>query len=63
MKPATHEPEFIALLESGVRAVLRDKNSKTSDRLKAIEIGSKLLAIRHKIDGGDDSGSFFAKSG
>jgi len=62
-KQAADDIEFVKLLEDGVRAVLRDKQAKMSDRLKAVEIGSKLLAIRHKIDGADDSGSFFTKPG
>ena len=60
---ATNDGDFLKLLEAGVRDVLRDKEAKRSDKLKAVEIGSKLLAIRHKIDGGDDAGSFFAKPG
>jgi hypothetical protein len=56
--------DFLKLLEAGVRDVLRDKDAKRSDKLKAVEIGSKLLVIRHKIDGGDGSdGSFFTKAG
>ena len=56
--------DFLQLLEKGVRDVLSDKDARRSDKLKAVEIGSKLLAIRHKIDGGDGSdGSFFSKAG
>jgi hypothetical protein len=60
MKQQTNDGDFLKLLEAGVREVLRDKDAKRGDKLKAVEIGSKLLAIRHKIDGADDSGSFFA---
>jgi hypothetical protein len=60
---ATNDANFISELENAVRAVLKDKEAKRGDRLKAIEVGTKLLAIRHKIDGGDDAGSFFAKPG
>jgi len=49
-------------LESAVRTVLKDKEARRSERLKAIEVGAKLLEIRHKINGGDTAdGSFFTK--
>jgi hypothetical protein len=51
-------------LEGAVRAVLKDKDARRSERLKAIEVGAKLLEIRHKINGGDTAdGSFFTKPG
>ena len=51
-------------LESAVRTVLKDKEARRSERLKAIEVGAKLLEIRHKINGGDTAdGSFFTKPG
>ena len=52
-------------LEKGIRDVLGNKDTKTADRLKAIEIGAKLLAIRHRLEGGggDGHGSFFDRSG
>jgi len=51
-------------LESAVRTVLKDKEARRSERLKAIEVGAKLLEIRHKINGGDTTdGSFFTKPG
>jgi hypothetical protein len=49
--------------EAGIRAVLNDPRAKVSDRLKAIEIASKLLMIKHKIEGGSADGSFFGSSG
>jgi hypothetical protein len=54
---------FMETLEQEVRKVLRDKNIEPAERLKAIEVGAKLLAIRHKIEDGigGQSGSFFAK--
>jgi hypothetical protein len=52
---------FLQELEAGVRRVLLEGEISIAERLKAIEVGSRLLMIRHKIEmgGGDDSGSFF----
>lgn len=55
------EPDLSEVLEAAIRAVLKNKETKPADRLKAIEAGAKLLAIRHKIEGGGDAGNFFAK--
>lgn len=55
---------FLKELEKGVRDILKGDLS-TAERLKAIEIGSKLLMIRHRIEGageGED-GKFFSKAG
>lgn len=60
------EDKFFKLLEDGVRAVLQDKDASPADKLKAIDAGAKLLAIRHKIEtseGGDGSTSFFGGAG
>lgn len=51
--------DFLAILEQAVRDTLKDKDADPAVRLKAIEIGAKLLGIRHKIEGGGDAGSFF----
>jgi len=51
--------EFLALLERGVREIVKNRKSSKGDKLKAIDAGTKLLAIRHKINGGDDSKGFF----
>lgn len=62
-KPRTPKKELdlSEVLEAAIRSVLKDKETKPSDRVKAIEAGAKLLAIRHKIEGGGDAGNFFAK--
>ena len=60
-KPATND--FLSILEEGVREVLRDPKSKVADRLKALDAGAKLLMVRHKIEGGNDGGSFFTSGG
>jgi hypothetical protein len=36
--------------------VMKDPKASTSEKLKAIEIGVKLLAVRHKIKEPDDDG-------
>lgn len=53
-KPA----EFQDVLEQGVRKVLDNRKATASERLQAVAAGVKLLAIRHKINGGDDEGFF-----
>jgi len=57
------DDEFFKLLEKGVRDVLNDKDAKAADRLKAIEIGAKLLQVRYRIKGseGGEDGSFFER--
>lgn len=54
---------LIDVLEIEVRKALRGKELTNAERLKAIEVGAKILAIRHKIDEGigGASGAFFAK--
>jgi len=52
------DEEFLKLLEDGVRKVLKSKDARPSDRMAAIQAGAKLLAIRHKIGGGDEKGFF-----
>jgi len=50
-------------LDQVLMKALRDKNLKPTDRLKAIEAGIKLLAIRAKIsEGSKDDESFFQSS-
>lgn len=55
------EKDLSEVLEAAIREVLKNKDTKPADRLKAIEAGAKLLAIRHKIEGGGDAGNFFTK--
>lgn len=45
-------------LEDGVRKVLANKRATPGERVAAITAGAKLLAIRHKITGGDEKGFF-----
>lgn len=55
---STEDDKFLKLLEDGVRKVLQNKDAKPSERLQAVQAGAKLLAIRHKIGGGEDKGFF-----
>lgn len=50
--------DFQDVLEQGVRGVLGNRKATASEKLQAVAAGVKLLAIRHKISGGDDSGFF-----
>jgi len=57
---------FLNELERAVRAVLNSKGEvSTTEKLKAIECGAKLLMIRHRISGGTEGedGKFFSKTG
>ena len=60
MKPAKEvkDDDFLPLLETGIRDILKDADADVKDKLKAIEIGAKLAAIRHNIDD-DTKGNFF----
>ncbi len=59
---APKEPKDLSeVLELAIRKVLRDKDTKPADRVKAIEAGTKLLSIKHKIEGGGNDGNFFGK--
>lgn len=50
--------DFMDTLERGVRAVLRSKDAKPSEKVAAIAAGTKLLAIKHKIDESEGTGFF-----
>jgi len=54
----TATEDFLKTLEDGVRRVLSDSKAKASERVSAIAAGAKLLMIKHKISG-DDETSFF----
>jgi len=57
-KPKPIADDFLDILEQGVRDMLKDGNIEAKDRLKALEVGSKLAAIKAKIDDGE-RGNFF----
>jgi hypothetical protein len=52
------EPDFLKTLEAGVRAVLKDPETKASERIAAIAAGAKLLMIKHRISETDESNFF-----
>ncbi|HWS65716.1 MAG TPA: hypothetical protein VN325_23400 [Steroidobacteraceae bacterium] len=53
---------LLVKVEQEVMALLENKKLTPGERLKAIEVGAKVLMIRHKLeDGGDKDGSFFKK--
>jgi hypothetical protein len=55
-------PDFMVTLEQGIRDVLQNKKASMKDRINAINAGTKLMLIKHKIsDTGDEAGSFFNK--
>lgn len=49
---------FMEVLEQGVRDVLKNRKASASDKLAAVTAGTKLLAIRHRIEGDDQKGFF-----
>ena len=55
--------DFFALLEKGVKDILRDKDSSPAQKIQAITAGTKLLQVKHKVsdDPEDDNTSFFGK--
>jgi hypothetical protein len=57
-KSEPEDDDFLLVLEKGVRDVLAKKTSTAGERLAAVNAGAKLLAIRHKISAGDETGFF-----
>jgi len=49
---------FMAILEAGVTKVLENRKSTAAERMAAVNAGVKLLAIRNKIEGSEDSDFF-----
>jgi hypothetical protein len=49
---------FRKVLEKAVRDILTNPEASTSEKLKAVEQGSELLALRLKFDPSKDSGGF-----
>lgn len=46
-------------LEKSILDMLEKPRLPNAEKLKAIEAGVKVLAIKHKIDGGGQDGAFF----
>lgn len=56
------DSDFLATLEKGIKDVLENKSSTAKERMEAVNAGTKLMLIKHKIsDSSDDAGSFFSK--
>jgi len=56
------DADLLSTLEKGIMDVLIDKKATAKERMDAVNAGTKLLLIKHKIsDSGDDAGSFFNK--
>jgi hypothetical protein len=53
------EDELLKELEMAVRRIVKSNKSSRADKLSAINAGTKLLAIRHRILGGDVEKGFF----
>lgn len=53
------DADFLTELENGVLDILNNKKSSKSDKLSAINAGTRLAAIRFKISGGDGDKGFF----
>ena len=55
---AVPDGDFLSILEQGVRDVLKNRKTNAGEKLQAVNAGAKLLAIKHKITGGDEQGFF-----
>ncbi len=50
----------MSILEKGIRKVLEDDKSTAKERMDAVNAGTRLMLIKHKItDTSNESGSFF----
>lgn len=47
------------LLERAIKDILNDPKAKPGEKLKAVEKGCALLALRHKIGESGGGGGFF----
>lgn len=56
---ASTEKTLLDVLDQGVRDVLANDKASAAEKVNAINAGTKLLQIKHKINLGDDDGSFF----
>lgn len=50
---------FVKELERAVRDVLKEENLDAADRIKAIQAGTQLLAVKHKIRPEGEKENFF----
>lgn len=54
---------MIGTLEKAIKTVLDSKKATVSEKMQAINAGTKLLMVRNKInpEGDKDGGNFFGK--
>ena len=55
----TVKDPFVDKLHAGLQGIMADEKASVDQKLKAIEIGVKLLAAQHKIKDDDDAGGMF----
>lgn len=54
----TDPDDFMATLESALRGIVKNRKTSKADKISAIREGVKLLAIKNKINSGDEEGFF-----
>lgn len=55
--------DLITLLEKGIRSVLSNKEATSKEKMEAVNAGTRLLMIKHKISGDSDEPGGFFKQG
>lgn len=55
------EPELVSVLKRAILELMNNKEATAAEKLKAIELGTKLAAIEAKIKDVDDGKSFFGR--
>lgn len=60
-KDAAKEDALLTDLEDVVKKIITGKKVSMENKLAAINAGVRLLAIRHKINGGPQDEGFFGK--
>jgi hypothetical protein len=59
-KPPPPEDDLAAAIKEAILLILRDPKTETVDRMKAMDVATKLLMIEHKIKGtSKGEGNFF----
>lgn len=57
-KHADPDGAFVDDLERSIKSVIKSRKATPAERVAAITAGVKLLAVKHKISGGDETGFF-----
>lgn len=58
-KQKKEDEDFFTFLQKEIRTMLNNSETTSSERIKAIEMGTKLELARHKIKGAETEGSFY----